>query len=183
MRTQRVHPLVLEAREALRQGSITRRDFVRLAALLGVSVAGANALAACGQSPTPTSAPPTAAVSQPTTAAPQPTAAPQGALTRGGTLTLRSRIERADHPARFSLVSQSHPWRHVFEYLTKTDANGITHPYLLESWEASDDLKTWKLKLRQGISSAMAASSRPTMWSLTFSSGSARMSARRCSAR
>jgi peptide/nickel transport system substrate-binding protein len=72
-------------------------------------------------------------------------------IIRGGTLTIRARVDRADHPARFSLVSQSHPWRHVFDYLTKTDAKGITTPYLLEKWEASDDLKTWKLKLRQGI--------------------------------
>jgi len=150
MSTEKIHPLVFEAREMLREGSMTRRDFLRLATLLGVSVAGANALAACGgQAPAATTAPTAAAAKA--TEAPKPTAAPQGALTRGGTLTLRSRVERADHPARFSLVSQSHPWRHVFEYLTQTDAKGITHPYLLDKWEASEDLKTWKLKLRQGI--------------------------------
>jgi peptide/nickel transport system substrate-binding protein len=149
MSTEKIHPLVHEAREMLRQGSITRRDFLRLATLLGVSVAGANALAACSPATPATPAP--AATTAKVTEAPKPTAAPKATLTRGGTLTLRSRVERADHPARFSLVSQSHPWRHVFEYLTQTDAKGITHPYLLEKWEASDDLKTWKLKLRQGI--------------------------------
>jgi len=41
--------------------------------------------------------------------------------------------------------------RHVAEYLSLTDENNITHPYLLESWEASEDLKTWTLNLRQGI--------------------------------
>ncbi|HPL29310.1 MAG TPA: ABC transporter substrate-binding protein [Anaerolineae bacterium] len=140
MSTEKVHPLVVEARDVLPQGGMSRRDFLRLAALLGVSAIGANALAACGSPAAPTAP-----------AVTNPTAAPQAAIVRGGTLTLRSRVERADHPARFSLVSQSHPWRHVFEYLTQTDAKGITHPYLLENWEASEDLKTWKLKVRQGI--------------------------------
>ncbi|HHP7235051.1 MAG TPA: ABC transporter substrate-binding protein, partial [Desulfobacterales bacterium] len=39
----------------------------------------------------------------------------------------------------------------VAEYLTYTDKDNITHPYLLENWQASDDLKTWKLNLRKGI--------------------------------
>jgi peptide/nickel transport system substrate-binding protein len=41
--------------------------------------------------------------------------------------------------------------RQVAEYLTYTDGDNITHPYLLENWQASDDLKTWTLNLRQGI--------------------------------
>ncbi len=32
-----------------------------------------------------------------------------------------------------------------------TDPNNVTHPMLAESWEASDDLKTWTLHLRQGV--------------------------------
>jgi peptide/nickel transport system substrate-binding protein len=41
--------------------------------------------------------------------------------------------------------------RQVAEYLTYTDGDNITHPYLLENWQASDDLKTWTLNLRKGI--------------------------------
>ncbi|MCX6043451.1 MAG: ABC transporter substrate-binding protein, partial [Caldilinea sp.] len=41
--------------------------------------------------------------------------------------------------------------RLVNEYLTETGPDNITRPSLLESWEASDDVKTWTLKLRQGI--------------------------------
>ena len=37
------------------------------------------------------------------------------------------------------------------EYLTYTDGDNVTHPYLLENWEASADLKTWTLNLRKGI--------------------------------
>ncbi len=144
MEQNHLHPLVSQAQDALREGKISRRDFLRISTLVGVSLGAAQFLAACS---TPTTAP-TSAV-QPTVA---PTEAPaKAAITRGGTLTAATRIERVDNPATFSLVSASHPWRHVIEYLTHTDPKGITHPYLLESWKASDDLLTWTLSLRKGI--------------------------------
>lgn len=135
MEQKKIHPLVPEAQELLRKGQISRRDFLRLSTLLGLSLASARVLASCAPAPQP--------------AATQPAAAPK--IVRGGTLRAATRVERVDHPARFSLVSQSHPWRHVFDYLTYTDPQGITHPYLLEKWEASDDLLTWTLYVKQGI--------------------------------
>jgi peptide/nickel transport system substrate-binding protein len=131
---KKIHPLVSKANEQLQAGAISRRDFLRLSTLLGLSVATAEFLAACG-------------VKQEVT----PTTAPASNIVRGGTLTCATRVERVDNPATFSLVSASHPWRHVIEYLTHTDPQGITHPYLLESWKASDDLLTWTLILRKGI--------------------------------
>lgn len=138
---KKIHPLVSQANEDLRNGKISRRDFLRLSALLG----GTGMLVACGvkEEVTPTAAP--------ATEAPVVTEAPMSSIVRGGTLTCATRVERVDNPATFSLVSASHPWRHVIEYLTHTDPQGITHPYLLETWEASDDLLTWTLKLRKGI--------------------------------
>jgi len=130
MDERRIHPLILEAKEDLKKGNMSRRSFLRLATLLGLS-AGSAHLLGFGALPK------ARAASTP--------------ITRGGVLKAATRIERVDHPARFSLVSQSHAWRHVFDYLTRTDPSGITHPYLLESWDASDDLKTWTLKLKKGI--------------------------------
>ena len=147
MDAQELHPLIPAAQELLHKQATTRRDFLRFATLLGLSFASAQLLAACsGQTATRLQAP-MAAVRAPDTS--NPPAMPS--ITRGGILTAATRIERVDHPARFSLVSQSHPWRHVFDYLTYTDPNGITHPYLLEKWAASDDLLTWTLKLKKGI--------------------------------
>lgn len=150
MKEKKNHPLVDEAQNALAKGQISRRDFLKISTLLGVSLTSANILAACGVNTTPEAAVPPTAV--PATAVPTlaPTT-PASLITRGGTLNVACRVERVSDPAQFSLVSASHPWRHVFEYLTHTDPQGITHPYLLDSWKASDDLKTWTLVLKQGI--------------------------------
>jgi peptide/nickel transport system substrate-binding protein len=167
MEEKKIHPIIPEAQEMLRKGQISRRDFLRVSTLLGLSLASAQFLAACAAPATPTEAPTTvpatlAPTAVPPTAVPPtavpataaPTTAPTAAtpaIVRGGTLTCATRIERVDNPATFSLVSASHPWRHVIEYLTHTDPQGITHPYLLDSWKASDDLLTWTLVIRQGI--------------------------------
>ena len=60
---EKLHGQVSELQEQLRQGKIARRDFLRYAALLGLSLGAAEALAACAPKPTPTPTPtPTPAV-------------------------------------------------------------------------------------------------------------------------
>ena len=141
----RIHPAVMESREQLRQGRISRREFLRLATLLGVSVGGAKALAACA----PSAANPTAAATTAATAA--ATSAPAGGIKRGGILRVAMQLQAVSHPVQFSWVEAPNSFRHVFEYLTETDNQNITHPYMLESWEPNDELTEWTLKLRQGI--------------------------------
>ena len=58
--------------------------------------------------------------------------------------------EMAD-PALFDWVEKSNQARHIVEFLTYTGPDNITRPYLAESWEPSDDLKTWTFRLRKGI--------------------------------
>ena len=145
-----LHPWVPELQDQLRKGQISRREFLRYATLLGVSLGGATALAACGTpAPAPTAAPAAAAP----TAAPVATEAPKAAAgpLRGGTLTIASRVQRIDHPARLSWIEGVNQWRQVCEYLTYTGADNVTIPWLLDKWTASDDLKTWTLNLRKGI--------------------------------
>jgi len=57
---------VSDLREQLRQGQITRRDFVRYAAMLGLSLGAAEALAACAPKPTPTPTPISTSTPEPT---------------------------------------------------------------------------------------------------------------------
>jgi peptide/nickel transport system substrate-binding protein len=131
----RVHPAIPEAYDQLTQNRITRREFLRFSTLLGLSASVAYVAAACGA---------------PTEEAVQP-GAPTGAVKRGGTFTRAMELQQIDHPARFSWIQQSNVVSQVAEYLTQTGPDNVTRPYLLESWEASEDLKTWTLNLRQGI--------------------------------
>lgn len=143
------HPYIPELEALSRGGRISRREFLRHATLLGMSLSGAGAfLAACQPSAT-TEAPTTAPTALPTTLA--PTTTPVGGIKRGGLLRYAMQVIRIDHPARFSWVYDSNVMRNTLEYLTLTDWDNVTHPYLLERWNASDDLKTWTLYLRQGI--------------------------------
>jgi len=72
-------------------------------------------------------------------------------ITRGGTLRITSPVTGVTHPALFDAFGEANMLRQVAEYLTYWDEENITHPYLLENWEASEDLKTWTLNLRKGI--------------------------------
>jgi peptide/nickel transport system substrate-binding protein len=60
-------------------------------------------------------------------------------------------LQLLDHPARLSWVEGANVVRQYCEYLTLTGSDNITRPYLLDRWEASDDVMTWDLYLKQGI--------------------------------
>ena len=122
------HPGVEQLREQLNKGKISRREFLRYATLLGLSVTAAGQIAGL--------------------AFPRKAAA---AAKRGGVLKVAAPVHKVTHPAQFSWISPSNQLRQVAEYLTYTDANNVTHPYLLENWQASADLKTWTLNLRKGV--------------------------------
>jgi len=139
-----MHSAIPELQESLRKGQLSRREFLRFATLLGLSISSATVLANCAPAPTPTQAPVATAV-------PAATAVPLPTIARGGKLVCASRVQKVTHPAQFSWVSASNQLRQVAEYLTYTDRDNITHPYLLESFKPSEDLKTWTLNLRKGL--------------------------------
>src|SRR5262245_2456092 len=96
-RKDRFHPGVYQGQEYLKQGRMSRREFLRLATLLGVSLPAAQVLAACGTPSTP------AATSAPEATA-GPTAAPASAIKRGGTIRVGTLVKAIDHPARYSWI-------------------------------------------------------------------------------
>src|SRR5213593_4658452 len=71
-RSNRIHPAVPDIQEQLRQGRISRREFLRLVTLLGVSAPAAYVMAACGGAPVQPG-------TQAATAAPAAEAAPTAA--------------------------------------------------------------------------------------------------------
>lgn len=147
---ERIHPAILDMQSSLRRGTISRRDFMRYATLLGASVGTASVMSACG-GPTPTKEEP-AAEKPPageTQEGEQPAAA--GTPKRGGTWTSAMELQRIDHPARLSWSEGSNICRQIGEYLTMTGPNNITRPYLLDRWETNNDVTEWTLYLREGI--------------------------------
>src|SRR5271155_4334503 len=123
-----LHPAVHDLCDRARSGIIGRREFIRTVSWLGVSVASAKAmLGTAGAEP----------------AGPDPR--------RGGKLRFVCVVQQMNDPALINWIEASNLLRNALEFLTYTDADNVTHPYLAESWKPSDDLKTWTFKLRQGV--------------------------------
>ena len=128
-----VHTAIPELADQLHRDKIDRRQFVRTAALLGMSAGAAYALA--GRM----------------TGSHIVRRAAAQAGKKGGTFRMAMRVQEMSDPATFDWAEKSNIARQVVEYLVLTDADNVTHPYLAEKWEASDDLKTWTFHLRRGI--------------------------------
>ncbi|MCB2102927.1 MAG: ABC transporter substrate-binding protein [Rhodobacterales bacterium] len=137
-RNRGVHPRVPELQRQLADGHIDRRSFLRTTTLLGVSAAAAYAMAG---------------VPAPAWAdgmnMPFPKDDPKARM--GGILKVGMQVQKMEDPATYSWVEMSNQTRHIIEYLAMTGPDNITRPMLAESWEASDDLKTWTFHLRKGV--------------------------------
>jgi len=149
-----VHAYIPELKDLYRKGRISRREFLRTATLLGMSLGGASAFLAACATEEPTATPKAAATAAPTKAADTPvptdTPVPVGPK-RGGTITIATRVPRIDHPARLSWIEGVNQFRQVCEYLTFTGYDNITIPWLLEKWEANAAVDEWTLYLKKGI--------------------------------
>jgi peptide/nickel transport system substrate-binding protein len=121
------HPVFGDLKSDLKKGKLSRREFLRFAALLGLSTTVASQGA---QMVFPKRA---------------------HAVSYGGKLRVSGLIQKIYHPAELTWIAPSQPFRLVAEYLTYTDENNITHPFLLDRWHVSDDLATWTLHLKKGI--------------------------------
>ncbi len=128
-REGKLHPYIPELKDQLDRGRIDRREFLRTATLLGLSATAAYAMAG------------------------QPLVSTARAATpkKGGNLRVSMRCQEMTDPATFDWTEKSNVARQIVEYLTITGPDNVTRPYLCERWEASDDLKTWTLHLRKGV--------------------------------
>ena len=128
-KNETMHPAINELKEGFDKGKLSRREFLRYATLLGMSAAAASQIIGVTW----------------------PRKLFAANIKRGGVLKVSQQIQKIDHPARYSWLMPSNSMRMVFEYMTLTDPDNVTHPYLCESWSASDDLKTWTWNVRKGI--------------------------------
>jgi len=130
------HAAVPDLADRVARGALDRRAFLRQVCLLGVSAGAAQGFLAalCGRVP--------AAAAE---------TAGAGTPRRGGELRWSMPVREITDPATFPVEEESNITRHIVEYLTWTDAANITHPYLAESWDVSEDLRTWTFHLRRDV--------------------------------
>jgi oligopeptide/dipeptide ABC transporter ATP-binding protein len=131
------HALLPKLCDQLRDGSISRREFIRFAALLGVAAGAAYAM-------TGLSAPAMADSTLPFPAA-------EPGAKRGGKLRIGEMVARMEDPATYGWNEMANQTRPILEYLTLVGPDNVVRPMLIESWTPSADLKTWTLQVRRGV--------------------------------
>ena len=110
------HVLVGKLREQLAEGKIERREFMRFAVLLGLSVAAAAA----------TSGTPAARAEGTLPFADDPKAK------KGGTLRVGQAVAKMEDPATYSWNEMSNQTRPVLEYMTVVGPDNLVRPMLVE---------------------------------------------------
>jgi peptide/nickel transport system substrate-binding protein len=120
-------------RDQLAERQIGRREFLRTATLLGLSASAAYALTGSLDGD------------------PLVREAAADTPRRGGTLRISMPVQEMADPPTYAWGPKANVARQFLEYVTMTGPDNVTRPYLAESWEASEDLRTWTFTLRKGI--------------------------------
>ena len=135
-----VGPVHLDLVESYAQGKISRRDFVRRGAIIGLSIPFMSSIvAACGSDNGGSSG---------TSAAAGGSAAPGKA---GGTIKVASQKPVKVDPVAMQDLGGYGVVAQVFEFLTTLGEEGAIAPGLAESWEPNETGDVWTFKLRQGV--------------------------------
>ena len=140
-------PVELDLVESFAQGRITRRQFVKRAAVIGLSLPAVSAvIAACSQG-TPSSAGPSASGGEPSGSA--SASAPAAA---GGSIKVAIQRPVQVDPINMQDLGGYGVVAQCFEFLATLSEDGSDiAPGLAESWEANADGSVWTFKLRQGV--------------------------------
>ena len=127
--TDKLHPLIGRAGAEMADGRLDRREFLRVATLLGIAAPVAYSLAGL----------------------PSPVMAQAAAPKKGGIIRVGMRVQDLKSPHTYSWIEGANATRQVLDYLTFTGIDNVTRPNLIEKWDASPDLKTWTFSLRKDI--------------------------------
>ncbi len=130
----KLHSAVPEFCDEVVKGAISKREFLRTVALLGVAVPSAKAFLAS-----------TVGLDGLSLVSP---AMAQGTPKSGGTLRFATVVQEITDPAIITWIEASDMFRNSLEYLVEVDADNVTKPFLAESWQPNEDLTAWRFKLR-----------------------------------
>jgi peptide/nickel transport system substrate-binding protein len=129
MTKQREHPYIPKLKEWFCEGKISRREFLRSSTLLGLSAGAAYGFVG--------------KITGETFVRPA-----QAAMPKGGTVRIGMGVQEIEHPHAYNWVYPANISTQVVGRLAVINQDNVAEPWLAESWEASDDLKTWTFTLR-----------------------------------
>ena len=125
MREDKENPLMKKVKDQFADGRMDRREFLRYSTLLGMSATTAYSLAGMSVA--------------------RAASMPSGGRIRIGHAILAPFLE----PHNLALFVAGNVVHAQNQTLTRTGADNVTRPLLCKSWQASEDLRTWTIKLHE----------------------------------